>query len=350
MLGDERHDRREELTHTHEHVIEHLECGLLLMIEDGLPELAAPPAHVPVREIVVDEGVDGGNGTPDLIGVEGLPDFGDRGLQPAEQPLFEGCRMRENAVWSQKGRSVEVRIGDEQAVDVPERQEPPLDVTSSLEAEAHRLGDGLRREHVTDHVGAHLLERIVEPDRVPPALVHLAAIGGQDPFVRQHGPIGALAFQGGGHEEQRIEPPTELPHRLDDEVGGEPALPLLAVLEVAQRRERHDAGIKPAVADLGDPAHRLRALWTADEDVVEPRPVQLRDRVHRPGVDGQLAKLPARADHSEAPASTRVEGQGQAPISLARDAPVPHVGEPVVHPELHVAGAPCHALVGGPGQ
>ena len=69
-----------------------------------------------------------------------------------------------------------------------------------------------------------------------------------------------------------------------------------------------------------------------------------------PGSVGQLPELAARADHGEAPALARVEGQGQAPVPLARDAPVAHVGEPVVHPQLHVAREPRDALVGGPGQ
>ncbi len=84
--------------------------------------------------------------------------------------------------------------------------------------------------------------------------------------------------------------------------------------------------------------------------LVEPRPVQLRHRVDRRGIDRQRPELGARADDGEAPAFARVEGQGEAPVALARDAPVAHVGEPVVHAPLHVAGQPRDALVGGAGQ
>ena len=245
---------------------------------------------------------------------------------------------------------VDVRVGHEETVDIPERQEPPLDVPGRLEAEADRLGDGLGREHVADHVGAHLLERVVEPDRVPPALVHLAPVAGEHPLVRQHRPIGARALHGGRHEEQGVEPSAELAHGLDDEVGREPALPLPAILEVAQGREGHDAGVEPAVADLGDAPDGPRAGGAPDEDGVEPRAMQLGHRVDGAGIQRQLPKLPARTDHREAPALARVERQRKAPVPLARDAPVAHVGEPVVHAPLHVAREPGDTLVGGPGQ
>jgi len=68
---------------------------------------------------------------------------------------------------------------------------------------------------------------------------------------------------------------------------------LRAILEVAQRRERYDAGVEPAVADLGDAPNGLGAVGAADEDAVEPRAVQLRHRVHRPGIYRQILKLPA---------------------------------------------------------
>jgi len=55
VFGDERHDRSEQLAHPHQDVVEHLERGLLLVVESALPELAPPPPHVPLRQIVVDK-------------------------------------------------------------------------------------------------------------------------------------------------------------------------------------------------------------------------------------------------------------------------------------------------------
>ena len=59
-------------------------------------------------------------------------------------------------------------------------------------------------------------------------------------------------------------------------------------------RIRLNAGIKPAVADLGDAPDGLRAVRAADEDAVEPRAVQLRHHVHRRRIHGQFPELPAR--------------------------------------------------------
>src|SRR5262252_3109333 len=139
VLGHEGHDRGEELAHPHQHVIEDLIGCLLLAIERALPELAAPPPHVPVGQVVVDEQIDGGDGPADLIGVEGRSHLRDRGLEAAEQPLLEGSGMRGNALGRLQGGPVEVRVGDEHGIHVPEGQEPSLHLAGTLEPEADRV-------------------------------------------------------------------------------------------------------------------------------------------------------------------------------------------------------------------
>src|SRR5207253_10812903 len=86
---------------------------------------------------------------------------------------------------------------------------------------------------------------------------------------------------------------------------------------------------EPGVADLRDPAHLLPAALAADQDLVDPRAVQLLELLEP--AYGPLLELGARADHVQAPAGARVEGQRQAEVALARDVPVAHVAEPVVH-------------------
>jgi hypothetical protein len=54
--------------------------------------------------------------------------------------------------------------------------------------------------------------------------------------------------------------------------------------------------------------------------------LQLIEPAHRP-----LLQLGARADQVQLSARARVEGQRQTEVALARDVPVAHVGEPVVH-------------------
>ena len=94
-------------------------------------------------------------------------------------------------------------------------------------------------------------------------------------------------------------------------------------------------GVEPGVADLGDARHLLPALVAGDDDVVDPRPVQLAQAVEP--ADGALLELGPRADHRQVAACARVERQRQAEVPLARDVPVAHVPQPVVHP-LRVEG------------
>ena len=76
-------------------------------------------------------------------------------------------------------------------------------------------------------------------------------------------------------------------------------------------------------------------LSQRDDDVVDPRPVQLAQAVepaHR-----ALLELRPRPDHGHVAARARVDRQRQAEVPLARDVPVAHVPQPVVHP-LRVEG------------
>ena len=56
-------------------------------------------------------------------------------------------------------------------------------------------------------------------------------------------------------------------------------------------------------------------------------------------------QLGPRADHVEAAALARVEGERQAEVPLARDVPVAHVAEPVVHALRIEIGRPLHRRV-----
>ena len=103
----------------------------------------------------------------------------------------------------------------------------------------------------------------------------------------------------------------------------------------AERRERHDARVEPGVADLRDARDLLPALVASDDDVVDPRPVQLAQAVEP--ADRALLELGPRADHRQVAAGAWVERERQAEVPLARDVPVAHVPQPVVHP-LRVEG------------
>ena len=102
----------------------------------------------------------------------------------------------------------------------------------------------------------------------------------------------------------------------------------------------------------GTRADRPRAGGAADLDVVDPRPVQLGQRVDRAGVRAPARAAPRREPTtvSSLPASHAVEGQRQAPVALARDAPVAHVVQPVVHAAADVRRDPTSTRSWRPGH
>ena len=106
----------------------------------------------------------------------------------------------------------------------------------------------------------------------------------------------------------------------------------------AQGRERHDAGVEPDVADLLDPDDGLAAGLAGDRHGVDPRAPELLELV-KP-LERALLQLGPRPDHVEVAAGARVERERQAVVAAARDVPVPHVAQPVVHALPHVGGRP----------
>ena len=111
----------------------------------------------------------------------------------------------------------------------------------------------------------------------------------------------------------------------------------------AERRERDDAGVEPRVADLRDPLHLLPTCLAMDRHVVDPGAVQLLELVEPP--HRSLFELVARADHGDGPAAAGVDRQRQPEVALARDVPVAHVAEPVVHPLPVLQRRPLDLLV-----
>ena len=127
-------------------------------------------------------------------------------------------------------------------------------------------------EHPAHDVDAHPLGGLVEVDRVAPALVHRAAVLAEHEGVPEDRLERRLAAQDRRHREHRVEPVAELAREaLGDEVGREPLRPVVRVLAVVERRERHDPGIEPGIADVLDPLDRGAALRAGDLDLVDPR-------------------------------------------------------------------------------
>ena len=111
----------------------------------------------------------------------------------------------------------------------------------------------------------------------------------------------------------------------------------------AEGRERDDAGVEPDVADLRDPLDLGAARLAADADLVDPRAAELLEPLDRAG--RALLELRLRADHVQVPARAGVEGQREPVVAAARDVPVAHVAQPVVHALAHVGGRPLDRRV-----
>ena len=112
----------------------------------------------------------------------------------------------------------------------------------------------------------------------------------------------------------------------------------------AERRERDDPRVEPDVADLGDPLDRPRR--TPRSGSGSRRPTGRRSSSSSStGPVARSMQLRLRADHVQLPAGAGVERQRQPVVAAARDVPVAHVPQPVVHALAHVGGRPLDGRV-----
>ena len=197
--------------------------------------------------------------------------------------------------------------------------------------------------------------------------MHLTAVLVEHLFVSEYGPERRFVYQADRHEELRIEPETDLLTHLGDPVGREPSLPIGVIGKIgagqslggaisiatvnplrilpAERRERHDPGVEPDVADLGNPLYAFGpAGRAADPDGVDPRAVQLGKLLQ--ARRGQFLKLCTRADDGDMATIAGKYRQWESEITAAGDVPVAHVAEPVVHSLAEVRRCPLDGGVG----
>ena len=97
-----------------------------------------------------------------------------------------------------------------------------------------------------------------------------------------------------------------------------------------ERRERHDPGVQPRVADVPDPFDRRAAAGTGDPDRVHVGPVRAVTLERLPALDRALLELLATTDDLDRAARRAVvDRQREPPVALLADHPVVHVAEPV---------------------
>ena len=362
MIREERHQRRDHAEPLDERVPERAERDLV-----AVPEATARAPDVPVREIVDERLVraDDVDGQPALVRRGRVR---DERVRPLDEPAVERLELAARSVLEireVRRPALDVRVVDEELARVPECEQLPLDLVSGAESEEEIAVRRLRAVLPAHDVRTHARERVRRVDRVSPRAVHLTAGLVEHLLVAEHAPIRRASRQGDRHEVLRVEPQPDLLAHLRHPVGREPLLPVRVVGEVggrqplrrtrrvplgypfrvlpAERRERHDAGVEPDVADLRDAPHGLGARLAANRYLVDPRPAELLELLE-PG-DGTLHELGLRADDGHMPARARVDRQRQPVVATPRDVPVAHVAQPVVHALAHVRRRPLDGRV-----
>ena len=330
ILGHERRIRRKQLAQRHEHVIERGERGFLAAFHALAPEALAAAADVPVGQLVHKRG-DGAAGLGDLIGFQPLVDKLDERVELGEQPLIHQ-RQLDGIERVRLGIEViDVRVQNKERVRIPQRtHELALHLSNGVGAEAAgqpRRADGI--EIPADGVRALLVQHLAGRNDIAQMLGHLAA------FHILHMTEDEAVFKRRTVEQQRrdgqqgIEPAACLVDGLRDELRRVKLLKALLILKgIMPLRERHRAGIEPAVAHFLHAMHFLAAVRAGDRHRVDVGAMQLDILGH---VMAHFPQLFDGADHVHMTFRADPDGQRGAPIALARDAPVNDVLQEVAH-------------------
>ena len=234
------------------------------------------------------------------------------------------------------------------------------------EAEEQVAVGRLRAELPAHHVGAHPLERLLGVDHVPPRAVHLAPALVEHLLVAEHALVRRAVDEHDRHEELRVEPEPDLLAHLGHPVGRKPLLPVGVVGQVGARRARprRPSRSRPAsTPGSPSPASRTGRCRRRARRRRPPRRASPARRRRRSGLGrdrsragearraGRTPRSRARASSSrepitlQVPAAARIEGQRQPVVAAARDVPVAHVPQPVVHALAHVGGHPLDLRV-----
>ena len=331
LLGGERDHRGEKLHGGDQALVKGLVGGELVGVVLALPEPAPAAAQVPAGE-GVHEGLQLPHEEVDRVGLVALPGGPDELLETLEDPAVE---LRQ-AVHGHPRRAlrheaVDFGVGEEELVDVPEGQELPARLVDLVPAEAQVVLGVVGGEEPAHGVGALALGRLVELDGVALGLVHLLAVLVLHRPVAEEEAEGRAVLHHRAHRQDGVEPVPELARvALGDPVGREPALPVLGVDPVVERRVRDDPGVEPGVSHVGNPPEVVSAARAGNLDGVHPRPVWGVALEILPAGHDTLSQLFSAPHHLEGPAvGTGVDGQRQAPVALLRDHPVLHVVQPL---------------------
>ena len=300
----------------------------LVLLHALRPETAAAAADIPVREFV-DELLERLGSFRHAIVREVVIDVFDHRVEAREAPFVHDGQLVIVERVFRRIEVVDVRIEHEERIRVPERaHELALAFLHGIVVEAVRQPRrAVLIEIPADGVCAMLAERLHRIDGVALRLRHLMAVLVLDMAEHDDVLVRGLVEQQRRNRNQRIEPAARLVDGLGDEIGWKALLEDILVLErIMPLRERHRAGIKPAIDDFRHAVHRLAALRALHRDLVDIRAMEL-DVVG--AVVALFLELGNRADALLMAALALPDRQRRAPVTVARKTPVLHMLEPV---------------------
>ena len=236
---------------------------------------------------------------------------------------------------------VKDHIREREAVHVPEDVDSPVDRAHAFPVELEVVPRGGGREDIeAEDIDPDFFDDIRGVHHVPEALRHLLALGIESESVHADTLVRGFAKSDGTGAELRVEPAPGLVLPFRDEVRGPEGVELCGSSRVPERCPRGDCRVEPDIEDVLDPFHRTAAL-ARDRDLVHVRAVGIGK-----GLFAQILKFLDRTNHAVHVAfRADPDRDRDAPVALARDAPVTGFLNPVVEPGTPgPLGIPCDLL------
>ena len=276
-LGQEGDERRRKLGQVDQHVVERAERRAFVGRIIRRPEARPTPADIPIRQ-PIHEAEEVSHRHVTLVVIELFSNRAHRRIELGKHPTIHVGPLLERRTVDSCGPPVDIRVGHEEAIDVPDLQEEFAHSVGRRVIEEPRIlpGHRARIERPADRIRAHAIH---EHQRIGVVLVALAEllallVGHQteDDAVFERMGQGALRKHERADRHQRVEPAAGLIDRFGDEIGREAALEAFPVLvRKTPLRERHTARIEPAVDDLRHAPVHARLTVAGPGHLVDPR-------------------------------------------------------------------------------
>ncbi len=286
LLGDKRNYRGKQFYQSKQRFIQGLICTELIRITLTFPETSAGTTHIPIAHIINKASTLANKGGY-IVGGIGLICSLYQLVKFRYEPLIQFGPFFH---WQGGGIGVElidVCIGDEKGIGVPERQNLPPDIISNIVPKIQILHRIMPRINQTHHIHAHIVSRFVKGNGIAGALVHLLTFFITHQCMTQECFIWRFVFQHSTHRQQRVKPVPELPGQaLRDKICREPLFPVLVIGQIMQGGIRDNSGIQPGIAHIRNSGDRLAAGFTFHLHFIDMRtmrrmPVKLIPSDHR---------------------------------------------------------------------